>query len=263
MADKYISASIKPPRRVQIIRAERSGGYYKPGQFGYAISYSTHPGMMTLDKGETAGGELAYLVSKTPEMRGGALWFSAEGIRFTGREGAPRPAHAKKKYHLTPSSPKKLFRFTKSELAAMPTISSAHFENLKVEDEVNGIPTRWWLSRMTVEDGAKHAVDVEQLIDGRWQNVHSYGTPDRASHARQKKISSREDHARKKKISSREAKQLLASDDIDLNKRDYFDLSGSEVGRVVEVAKLAGYRKSKNAPGSTARMFVQHLRRLK
>ena len=252
MADKYISASIKPPRRVQIIRADSAGGYWKPGQFGYAVSYSTHPAMHTLDKGPTAPGELAYLVSKAPHGRGGALWFSAEGIRFTGKEGAPRPAHARKKFgHLTPSKPSKLFRFTKSELAAMPTISSAHFENLKVEDEVDGIPTRWWLSRMTVGDGAKHAVDVEQLIDGRWQTVHSYGTPDQGS------------HARKKKISAREAKQLLLSDDIDLNKRDYFDLSASEVGRVLEVAKLTGYRKSKNAPGSTGRMFVQHLRRLK
>jgi hypothetical protein len=85
------------------------------------------------------------------------------------------------KYHLTPSSPKKLFRYTKSELEAMPTISQGQVENLKVEGEVEGIPTRWWLTRMTVEDGEKHAVHVEQLIDGRWQEVHTYGRADTAA----------------------------------------------------------------------------------
>ena len=249
MAGKYISASIKPPRRVQIIKADGSTGYWKPGQFGYAVSYSTHPGMHTLDKGPTDPGELAYLVSKAPGGRGGALWFSSEGLRFTGKDKAPRPAHAAKKYHITPSSPKKLFRFTKAELAKMPTISSGHFENLKAEGTVDGIPTRWWLSRMTAEDGETKAVHVEQLIDGSWQGVHKYGPVDRSS------------HARKKKISAREAKQILLSDDIDLNRRDFFDLSSSEIGRVLEVAQLAGYRKSKNAPGSTGRMFVQYLRR--
>ena len=83
------------------------------------------------------------------------------------------------KYHLTPSSPKKLFRYTKSELEAMPTISSGQMENLKVEGDVDGIPTRWWLTRMTVEDGETHAVHVEQLIDGSWQEVHKYGRADR------------------------------------------------------------------------------------
>ena len=251
MAGKYISSSIKPPRRVQIIRADSAGGYWKAGQFGYAVSYSTHPGMHTLDKGPTDPGELAYLVSKAPHGRGGALWFSADGIRFTGKEGAPRPAHARKAYHLTPSSPKKLFRYTKSELAAMPTISSAHFENLKVEDEVDGIPTRWWLSRMTVGDGAKHAVDVEQLIDGRWQNVHSYGTPDRSS------------HARKKKLTHEEAKRLLESEGIDFSRDYYESVSTSDSARIAEVSKRTGYRKSKNAPGSTGRMYYEYLSRLR
>ena len=82
-------------------------------------------------------------------------------------------------WHLTPSSPKKLFRYTKSELEDMPTISSGHTANLKVEGEVDGIPTRWWLSRMTVADGETHAVQVEQLIEGRWQEAHKYGRPNR------------------------------------------------------------------------------------
>lgn len=69
-------------------------------------------------------------------------------------------------------------------------------------------------------------------------------------------------HARKKKISPQEAKQLIQSDDIDFG-RDFFELSSSEVQRVLEVAKLAGYRKRKDAPGSTARMYFQYLSRLK
>ena len=86
MAGKYIHEQIKPPKRVQVLKADSAGGYWKPGQFGYAVACSTHPGMHTLDKGPTAAGELAYLVSKAKHGRGGALWFSANGLRFTGRK---------------------------------------------------------------------------------------------------------------------------------------------------------------------------------
>ena len=60
--------------------------YFKPGQFGYAIgtnlSRGKRYGVYPLDgNGEYSG--VAYLVSKTKEMRGGALWFTANGIRFT------------------------------------------------------------------------------------------------------------------------------------------------------------------------------------
>ena len=164
MAGKYIQASIKPSRRVQIVRTDDKGpsAYWKPGQFGYAVSYSTHPGMYT-EKGPSAPDELSYLVSKSKDGHTGASWFSAEALRFTGKTAAPKPGHT--------------------------------------------------------------------------------------------------GHARKKKISPHEAKQLIRSDGIDFS-RDFFQLSSSEVQRVLEVAKLAGYRKSKNAPGSTARMYYQYLRRL-
>ena len=97
MAGKYITASISPARRVQILKADSVGGYWKPGQFGYAVSYSTHPGMHTMDKGPSAAGELSYLVSKSKGKGGGALWFSAQALRFTGKEKAPSPSHARKK----------------------------------------------------------------------------------------------------------------------------------------------------------------------
>lgn len=69
-------------------------------------------------------------------------------------------------------------------------------------------------------------------------------------------------HATKKKITPREAKQLLQSDGIDF-RQDFHELSSSEVQRVLEVARLAGYRKRKDAPGSTARMYFQYLDRQK
>ncbi len=163
MSDKYIHASIKPSRRVQIVRTADFGAhpYWRPGQFGYAVGYSTHPGMYT-ESGPSKGGDLSYLVSKSKDGHTGASWFSTEALRFTGKEKKPGAT--------TPS--------------------------------------------------------------------------------------------RKKKLSHREAKQLLQSDDIDF-RRDFHELSSSEVQRILEVAHLAGYRKRKDAPGSTARMYFQHLSRLK
>ena len=161
MAGKYIHASISPPKRVQILKADSAAGYWKPGQFGYAVAYSTHPGMHTLDKGSSDPDELSYLVAKSKDRRGGALWFSAQGLRFTGKEKAPSPSHA-----------------------------------------------------------------------------------------------------RKKKIGPHEAKQLIQSDGIDF-RRDFHELSSHEVQRILEIAQLAGYRKRKDAPGSTARMYFQYLSRLR
>ena len=69
-------------------------------------------------------------------------------------------------------------------------------------------------------------------------------------------------HARKKKLTAPEARQLLVSDGIDLG-RDFHELSSYEVGRVADLAKMAGYRKRKDASGSTARMYFQYLSRLK
>jgi hypothetical protein len=97
MAGKYISASIKPSRRVQIVRTDDKGpgARWKPGQFGYAISYSTRPGMLT-ENGPSAPDELSYLVAKSKDGHTGASWFSAEALRFTGQDSAPRPSHATK-----------------------------------------------------------------------------------------------------------------------------------------------------------------------
>ncbi len=53
------------------------------------------------DVGPSPRGTVAYLVSKTKEMRGGALWFPASAFRFTARAGqlGPRlPYRDQKRY---------------------------------------------------------------------------------------------------------------------------------------------------------------------
>lgn len=44
-------------------------------------------------------------------------------------------------------------------------------------------------------------------------------------------------------------------------KADFHTLPYETIGALTEAAKAVGYRKSKNAPGSTARMFFEYLAR--
>lgn len=63
-------------------------------------------------------------------------------------------------------------KYSLAELKKLPTIHSAHFDNLKVET-----PTRRvWLSRMTKADGAScdNEVTVEHLEKGYWVPVAKY-----------------------------------------------------------------------------------------
>ena len=52
-------------------------------------------------------------------------------------------------------------------LEAMPTISSGHFANLKIEDK--GV--RVFLSRMTVADGETQPVSIETNHGGVWRDI--------------------------------------------------------------------------------------------
>lgn len=85
----------KPPR-VEILRG--TGGrnpYFRKGQFGYVVGVNTAGGMHFVDKedaAESEPGEVAFLVSKTADMRGGALWFSADALRFTKAPADPLKA---------------------------------------------------------------------------------------------------------------------------------------------------------------------------
>lgn len=44
---------------------------------------------------------------------------------------------------------------------------------------------------------------------------------------------------------------------------DYFDLSSTQVDHLRDAMKAAGYRRRADAPGSTPRMYYQHLNRQK
>lgn len=67
-------------------------------------------------------------------------------------------------------------------------------------------------------------------------------------------------HARKK-IDPHEAKQRLEAAGVDFS-RDFHALPSSQVDLVLNASRAAGYRKRKDAPGSTARMYFQRLSRL-
>lgn len=77
------------PRRVEILQVEPGHKYFKPGQFGYVIGENMSRGkryeVYPQDIGPGPYKGVAYLVSKTKEMRGGALWFTSHALRFTGR----------------------------------------------------------------------------------------------------------------------------------------------------------------------------------
>ncbi len=65
---------------------------------------------------------------------------------------------------------------------------------------------------------------------------------------------------KKKRMPVCEAQRLLVARGVDLSE-DYHALRSRDVDIVLDVAKAAGYRKSKGAPGSKARMFFAHLQR--
>ena len=74
------------PIRVQIVKGD--GRYIKTGQFAYIISASDEGGAYLSDdlkSRPSKPGEIAYLVSKTKNMVGGALWFSEAAVRPTSR----------------------------------------------------------------------------------------------------------------------------------------------------------------------------------
>lgn len=61
-----------------------------------------------------------------------------------------------------------------------------------------------------------------------------------------------------KKIDAYEARQVLLGMGIHWD-QDFHTLRSEKVDLLVDAAKARGYRKSKNAPGSTARMFFEYL----
>lgn len=64
----------------------------------------------------------------------------------------------------------------------------------------------------------------------------------------------------KEQLTPELAKGIL--NDLEIGDKDFFTLSSSKIHDLLDVAKKYGYRKSKYAPGSTARMFLQYIQRL-
>jgi hypothetical protein len=104
----------------------------------------------------------------------------------------------------------------------------------------------------------------QRLHDKHEREVEGHGpSSSSAKHLLAARAARNARHARKKKLTAHEAKQLLESEGIDFSKDYHASVTTSEGSRIAEVAKMAGYKKSKNAPGSTARMYFQYLSRLK
>lgn len=66
--------------------------------------------------------------------------------------------------------------------------------------------------------------------------------------------------AKRRRTPACASKALLKARGVNLD-ADFHALRSSDVDIVLAVAKAAGYRKSKSAPGSRARMFFQYLSR--
>jgi hypothetical protein len=93
-------------------------------------------------------------------------------------------------------------------------------------------------------------------IKDAWNYLYggSYYKP-KSSHA------AKANHATKKKIDHHEAKRQLKADGVDF-RQDFHALPSYEVQRLADFVKMTGYRKRKDAPGSTIRMYYQYLSRL-
>jgi hypothetical protein len=68
--------------------------------------------------------------------------------------------------------------------------------------------------------------------------------------------------ARRKKITACQAKRRLTNQGIDFED-DFHVLHSDDKRLVLQAARDAGYRKRRDAPGSTARMYFQYLARKK
>jgi hypothetical protein len=73
----------KPGKRVEVLYKTR-GDNTRGKRFGYVVGVNTTGGMHFIDKLRASEpGEVAFLVSSSPDGRTGAIWYSHEGLRFT------------------------------------------------------------------------------------------------------------------------------------------------------------------------------------
>lgn len=65
---------------------------------------------------------------------------------------------------------------------------------------------------------------------------------------------------RRRKLTACAAKRRLQQQGVSFN-QDFHALPSSQVRKILDAARAAGYRKRRDAPGSKARMFYQYLSR--
>jgi hypothetical protein len=63
------------------------------------------------------------------------------------------------------------------ELEQLPTLAQGHAADLKIDTSLSGGIMRVWVSRCCLRDGEKQPVQVERLIDGRWEDVTGEDDP--------------------------------------------------------------------------------------
>ena len=121
-----------------------------------------------------------------------------------------------------------------------------------------------------IERCSRHPRENHSLYECVFEEVHDsmpYPTPqmqrilENAVHAA-RPASNLHAHARKKKLDPHAAKQRLKTAGIDFS-RDFHQLPSSQVQLLLDTARTAGYRKRKDAPGSTARMYYQYLSKIR
>ncbi len=68
-------------------------------------------------------------------------------------------------------------RYESNYLLGRKTLSVGQTDDLKIETtNANGVPLRYWVSRVGRDDGAEkdNLVTVECLIEGRWRQLATY-----------------------------------------------------------------------------------------
>ena len=182
-----------------------------------------------------------------PAVRAASIALGGDGYDIPSKQKASRSSHATK-------------RDRAAELIENYKPWSSAYSNEDL-DRAQGLANR--LTAIDREEGrsapavgysAKRYEQAKQVVS----DANQYGAKQQSLRAKG------QSHARKKKITHHEAKRLLEAEGIDFTKDVDATISSMSKGnRVAEVARLAGYRKSKNAPGSTSRMYFHYLSRLR
>lgn len=68
-------------------------------------------------------------------------------------------------------------QITTEELEHMPTLAQGQAADLKIDTTFTGGAMRVWVSRCGIYDGETQPVQVERLVDGRWEDITGDADP--------------------------------------------------------------------------------------